>query len=368
MNQKRLLFTLVGIGSIILSFGQFHTLKIPQASNHVTETQTIGVTDITLDYHSPATRGRDVWNNPNIIPQNGEPIAWRAGANMNTTITFSTDVRINNKRLSKGTYGFHVIPKGEVYQLIFAHNSNQWGSYYLDLEKDVTLTVEVSAEECPNSEKLDYEFLDWSADKVTIGLEWGTRRLSFTVAVDLNATVVTSFRNELRGINTYRWQAWNDAALWCLNHDTNLEEALEWANRSLNGGFNGFAADRNITNLTTKAQLLNRLDREGELNETISEIAGMNQTAMEANGFSIFLLRIGKPTPALESLNTNIKKYPDTWYLKLNRALAYYFLNNQGKALKELKAVQDDVPEYFQQRMGEIVAEVESGTYRLPGT
>ncbi|MEO9481897.1 MAG: DUF2911 domain-containing protein [Ekhidna sp.] len=368
MKQKKLLFMLTLICSSLLSYSQFHTMKIPKASNHVSETQTLGVTDITLDYHSPATRGRDVWNNPNVIPTNGEPIAWRAGANMNTTISFTTDVMINGNKLSSGTYGFHVIPRGDVYELIFAHHSNQWGSYYLDLAEDVSLTVEVQSVECPTSEKLDFEFLNWKEDEVTLALEWANRRLPFIVSVDLNETVAASFRDELRGINTYHWQAWNDAARWCLNHNTNLEEALAWAERSINGGYNGFASNKNITNLTTKAQLLNRLKRTNELDQTITEISSLNLSVNDANAFSIFLLGIGKPQPALESLNESIKNYPDVWYLKLNRGLAYYFMDNKGKAMKELKAVKEITPDYFKKRMDEIIEEVENGTYKIPGT
>lgn len=366
MNQKRRLFILVCIFGTHTIFGQFHTMKIPKTSNHVSETQTLGVTDITIDYHSPATRGRDVWNNPNIIPQNGDPIAWRAGANMNTTITFSTGVMINNEKLPKGIYGLHVIPKGEAYDLIFAHNSNQWGSYYLNLEKDVSLTISVKAEECPFSEKLDFEFQQWSENEVTIGLEWANRRLPFTVSVDLNETVVSSFRDELRGINTYHWQAWNDAAQWCLNHNTNLEEALEWANRSINGGYNGFASSKNVTNLTTKAQLQSRLNKDG-LSQTINEISKLELSSYEANAFTIFLLRINRPEPALRVLNASIKKYPDAWFLKLNRGLTYYFQDNSAKALKELKASQEITPDSFKERLVEIIKEVENGTYKIPG-
>lgn len=368
MKRTQLIIAITCIFSSVLSYGQFHTMKIPEVSNHVSETQTLGVTDITIDYHSPSVRSRDVWNNPNIIPQNGNPIAWRAGANMNTTISFTTDVMIEGQKLSKGTYGFHVIPKDEKYELIFAHNSNQWGSYYLDLANDVSLVVSVKAEECPSSEKLDFEFLNWSENEVTIGLEWENIRLPFKVSVDINETVISSFRSELRGINTYHWQAWNDAALWCLNHDTNLEEALEWANRSINGGFNGFAADKNVTNLTTKARLLARLDRGTELDETIKEIVSLNLSVGEVNSFTILLLQIGKPSPALQSLNDNIKKYPDTWFLKLNRALANYFLDNRKKALSELKEVKEITPDSFQVRLSEIISEVENGTYKLPGT
>lgn len=368
MKHNRLLFTLTLICTGLISKGQFHTLKIPKASNQVIETQTLGVTEITLNYHSPSVQERDVWNNPNVIPQNGDPIAWRAGANMNTTISFSTDVMINGNNLAKGTYGFHVIPRGETYDLFFAHNSNQWGSYYLDLEKDVSLTISVKSEECPHSEKLDYEFINWNEDEVTVALEWANRRLPFTVAVDINKTVIASFRSELRGINTYHWQAWNDAAQWCLSRNTNLEEALEWTNRSINGGFNGFASNKNITNLTTKARILSRLDKDEELDATVAEISDLEMSVNEVNAFTIFLLRLDRAESALKTLNANIKRYPDAWFLKLNRGISYYYLDNKSKALKELNAVKGITPEYFQDRMGQIITEVEKGTYRIPGS
>ena len=179
--------------------------------------------------------------------------------------------------------------------------------------------------------------------------------------------VVNSFRSELRGINTYRWQAWNDAAIWCLRHNTNLEEALEWAERSIRGGFNGFASNKNVTNLLTKAQLEAKLNSD-ELSKTISEISDLELSSGDVNEFTIFLLTIRRPEPALRVLNEAIKKYPDTWFLRLNRGLSYYFVDNKPKALKELRTAKEKTPEFFQERMAQIIKEVEDGTYKIPGT
>ena len=366
MKHKLALSTLAFCCMVAVQ-AQFHTLKIPQPSPKVLETQRLGITDITVDYSSPSVRGRDVWSN--VINGYGDPnLAWRAGANMNTRISFSTDVTINGSLLKAGSYGFHVDVDGDDYTLMFAHHDNQWGSYYLDRDEHVSLNVTVQSEACPFSEQLDYEFLQRTDSSLVVALEWGEKRLPFTVGVDLNKTVIESFRYELLGINTYRWEAWNDAARWCLNRGTNLEEALTWANRSINGGYNGFSANKNVTNMTTKAQLLHRLDKSEELSETISELTSIDMSAGETNGLSIFLLRINKAEPALNVLNASIAKYPDAWYLKLNRALANYFLGQTKRALKELVVVQNEAPENFQPRLKEIISEVESGTYKLPGT
>ncbi len=349
----------------VFSFAQFHTLSIPRISPEVQESQKLGVTKITINYSSPSVRGRDVWNNPNVIPQEGNPIAWRAGANMNTTITFSTDVLIEGQLLKAGTYGFHVIPKKNIYTLLFAHNNNQWGSYYLDVEKDVTLSVEVESEESPFSEQLDFEFFDRTENSLIIGLEWEKRRLPFKVEVDLNSTTVLSFRSELRGINTYHWQAWNDAANWCLNHNTNLEEALEWVNRSINGGYGGFAADKNLRNLGTKIKLLEKLNMKTELQSTIKEAKALYANSHDAIDFGIFLLRNGFYQDAYDYNNSNFKIYPKAWLIQLNRGLSQYFLGNTKASLKDIKKVKELAPEQFQNRLNEIITEVETGTYKL---
>ncbi len=350
----------------IVSYGQFHTLNIPQVSPKVKVSQRLGVTDITINYSSPALRGRDVWNNSNIIPQGGNPIAWRAGANMGTTIEFSTDVLVEGQLLKAGIYGFHIIPKNDTYTLLFAHNHDQWGSYYLDKEKDISLKVTVQPESCAKSEQLDYEFLNRTENSLVVGLEWGEKRIPFKVEVDLNTTVVESFRSELRGINTYHWQAWNDAALWCLNHNTNLEEALEWANRSINGGYGGFAADKNITNMSTKIRLLRKLNKTEEVKNTVAEAKKLDATVYEANGFSRFLLQNGFYQDALEYCNISLKSNPDIWFLELNRGLSQYFLNNKKAALKDARKALKTTPEQYQSRLNEIIKEIETGTYKIP--
>ena len=367
MNKSLVLSAIALLGTISL-YAQFHTLSIPQTSPKIQESQMLGVTKITIDYSSPALRDRDVWNNSNIIPQQGDPIPWRAGANMATTIEFSTDVKVEGQLLKAGKYGFHIIPKDDTYELLFAHNYDQWGSYYLDVEKDVTLRVSVLPESCSKSEQLDYEFLNRTENTLVIGLEWGEKRIPFKVEVDLNKTVVDSFRKELRGINTYHWQSWNDAALWCLEHNTNLEEALQWVDRSINGGYGGFAANKNLNNMSTKIKLLKKLNRLEDMNKTISDAKEIHATAYEANGFSAFLLENGFYAEALDYCNQFLKNNTKAWFLELNRGISHYFIGNNRLALKDVRNSLKTAPKQFQSRLKEIIVEIENKTYKLPGS
>ncbi|KAA0237502.1 MAG: DUF2911 domain-containing protein, partial [Chlorobiota bacterium] len=105
-NQVQLL-----IGAIFLFF--FFTLSLsaqkdltlPDASQHAVVVQQIGMCEIKIDYHRPGVKGREVWGK--LVPYNQ---VWRAGANENTTISFSKDVLIDGKNVPAGIYGLHTIP------------------------------------------------------------------------------------------------------------------------------------------------------------------------------------------------------------------------------------------------------------------
>lgn len=364
MHHKSIL-SLVLLFTALNTFAQFHTLKIPKASPEVSETQRLGVTDITITYSSPALKGRDVWNNPDIVHKNNNPRPWRAGANMATTIHFSTDVAIEGQPLKAGTYAFFVIARDNDYELLFAHNHQQWGSYYLDQDKDISLRVTVNAEPCAKSEQLDYEFLNRKENELTIGLEWDETRLPFKVSVDLNTTVIESFRNELRGINTYHWQAWNDASLWCLNHDTNLEEALLWANRSIEGGLNGFASNKNPSNMITKLRLLKKLNRTSDFDTAFLDLQNMMVNAHDANEINIAMLRFGKNEVAVEYATKMYKTYPEEWSLLLNRGIANYFIGKKAKGIKDVERVIPLAPEFLRKRLSEIINEFKADSFNL---
>ena len=87
-----------------LGLAQSFVLDLPRQSQRAEISQRIGITDITIRYHRPLVNERKVWEG--LVPYGK---VWRAGANENTTITFSDPVQIEGKPLDKGTYGLHMI-------------------------------------------------------------------------------------------------------------------------------------------------------------------------------------------------------------------------------------------------------------------
>src|SRR5688572_5857530 len=110
MKNVWLRTTLPAVGLMTLAAGAFaqHQMPIPRPSPSATVTQTVGITEISINYSRPAVKGRTIWGE--LVPY-GE--VWRTGANENTTIRFSTPVRIEGKELPAGLYGLQTIPTAD---------------------------------------------------------------------------------------------------------------------------------------------------------------------------------------------------------------------------------------------------------------
>lgn len=207
---------------------QTQLLTTPAASPKAMASQRTGLTDVEVIYHRPAANGRDIWGQ--MVPA-GQ--VWRAGANENTVIRFSTDVAVEGKALDAGTYGLHIEVGKDKSTVIFSNNSTSWGSFSYNPQEDA-LRVEVENTKAPHFyEYLTYEFLPESADKAICALNWGDRQIAFHYSVDLKNTVLPAIAAELRDKPGWTWQGWNEAANYCLQNNIDLQQGMNWATRSV---------------------------------------------------------------------------------------------------------------------------------------
>ncbi len=162
----------------------------PQKSPKASVTQRIGVdTDIEIDYHRPAVKGRKIWgglvpygmNEGNKYSKN-KPYPWRAGANENTTISFNHDVMIEGKKIAAGKYGLHMLPSEGKFKIMFNKVNDSWGSYSYNSDEDV-LTVDVATEKAGHVEWLEYGFDGLSDTGATVYLRWEKLKIPFKVTV-----------------------------------------------------------------------------------------------------------------------------------------------------------------------------------------
>ena len=141
--------------------------------------QVVGLTKINISYSRPGVKGRVIWGK--LVPYN---IVWRAGADEATKFTFSTDVKINGKKLKAGSYSFFIIPsKNGEWTLIFNKVADQWGAFEYNIAEDV-FRFKVKPEKGNFVEWLEYTFTRTSNTSAIIKLEWDKLKIPFTVKVE----------------------------------------------------------------------------------------------------------------------------------------------------------------------------------------
>src|SRR5579864_5048661 len=254
MLKSRLLVVFAGV---LLSAGLSHAqtatgetvmLNLPRASQHARISQRIGITDITINYHRPLANGRQIWGK--VVPY-GQ--VWRAGANENTTITFTDPVTVEGQALDKGTYGLHMIPGENQWTVIFSKDSKDWGAFTYKQEDDA-LRVNVKAQAAEAHDALAYDFDDLKADSAVVTMRWDKVAVPFKVAIKVNDLVTASIHRQLHGLNQYYWEGWDDAAGYFLANKINLEEALKYEDQSIQ-------SEERYDNLLSKSRILEAMGR-----------------------------------------------------------------------------------------------------------
>ncbi|MDJ1498533.1 DUF2911 domain-containing protein [Cytophagaceae bacterium DM2B3-1] len=310
----------------------------------------IGITDVSITYDRPGVKGREgkIWGTSvahygfqDLGFGTSKSAPWRAGANENTTISFSTDVKVEGKNLPAGTYGLFMALQEGGATVIFSKNSTSWGSYFYDPAEDA-LRVDVKTTSLnDNVERLKYEFMDQTDNSAVIALLWEKLKVPFKVEVDLVNTQLTSFRKELRSDVGFNWEPWAQAAAFCVQNNTNLEEALKWADVAVNAPFLG---QKNFTTLSTKAQVLEKLGKTAEATALMKEAMPMGNM-QELHQYARQLVAMKRSKEALEVFQLNAKKYPTDFTTSVGLIRGYSAVGEYKNALKLAKTALPKAPD-----------------------
>ncbi|MEJ0033793.1 MAG: DUF2911 domain-containing protein [Bacteroidota bacterium] len=238
--MKKILPLLLIIITIGISSAQVVPLTAePDGGNKkASVSEQIGIVKIEIKYSRPGVKGREgkIWGTTvahyGFVDQGhgtSYSAPWRAGANENTTMSFSYPVKIEGKDLPAGTYGFFIALGADESTLIFNKINTSWGSFYYD-DKEDALRVTVKNQTLDKSvEWLKYEFLDQTPNSAIIAMSWEKRMIPFKVTIEREALQIAAFRNDFRTTRPY--YDFIQAANWCLANNVELEQALAWIDR-----------------------------------------------------------------------------------------------------------------------------------------
>ena len=301
-------------------------------------TELVGLTNVTINYDRPAVKGREgkIWGQ---LVHNGfkdlgygisKAAPWRAGANENTTIEFSTDVKVEGKALPAGKYGlFMAMGVGEA-TVIFSKKNSAWGSYFYKQEDDALRVTVKTMPLTEGVERLKYEFMDEVVNAATVSLMWEKLKIPFRIETDLVKNQIDVFRKEIAGAKGEDWKAAVQAANYCVEYNSNLPEALEWATYAVNGPYVG---EKNFRTLSCLANVQNKMGKTAEADATMKLALPMGNLS-DVHLYARGLLDQKRGKEAFDIFKMNNDKYPDEFISLMGMTRGYSAIGDYKKALE----------------------------------
>jgi hypothetical protein len=324
------------------------TLEPDGGNRKASVSEQVGIVKISINYNRPGVKGREgqIWNTRvahygfvDLGHGTSNAAPWRAGANENTTLSFSHPVKVEGKDLPAGAYGFFIALGEDESTLIFSKINTSWGSFYYDSTQDA-LRVKVKNQKLDKSvEWLKYEFIDQKEDGVTIAMSWEKRVIAFKVDVDRKALQMAAFINDFRTTRPY--YDFIDAANWCIQNNYGLEQALQWMDRAI---YFRVMGEKNFRSLSTKANVLMKMNRIEEAKKVMEEALPMG-TMVDIHYYGRQLLGMNQVDEAFKVFKSNYDKHPNEYTTNVGMGRAYSAKGDYKKALTFMEAALSQAPD-----------------------
>ena len=302
------IISIVLLSTTLFAQGVITTPRTPSPAASVT--QTIGISTVTVNYSRPSVRGRQVWDS--LVPYGynvqgfgaGNRAPWRAGANENTTITFSHDAKVQGQLVPAGEYGlFFVINKDNTGEVILSKDYKSWGSFWYDSTRDF-MRANIALRDIPMTEMLTYDFINDTKNSAELVLNWEKKQFPVKIEFDVDKIVMDNAAEQLKNTVGFSWQGYASAANYALQNNTNLDQAIMWSDQAV-------AQNRNFTTLSLKSNLLKAQGKAEQAAKTM-DTATQVSTENELNLYAYGLLNQQQTDKAIEMFLLNTKRHPES--------------------------------------------------------
>jgi len=220
--KKIIFFSFVALLSITLSA----QIETPQPSPAAKVWQTVGLTEVTVDYSRPSMRGRTIYGD--LVPYNK---LWRTGANAYTKVTFNKDVTIGESAVKAGTYSIFTKP-GESNWEVFFYTDTQGGGTpkeWDDAKVVAKVTAPVNKMEMP-VETFTITIDDVANNGASIGIIWENVYVGVPFAVGTDAEVVKGIEKVMAGPSAGDYY---QAAVYYASEGKDIGKAKEWMDKAM---------------------------------------------------------------------------------------------------------------------------------------
>lgn len=220
--KKLILF----VGVALLSLGTSAQIKTPAPSTSQKIVQTVGLTEVTLEYARPSMKGRTIYGG--LVPY-GQ--LWRTGANANTKITFSDDVNIGGSDVKAGSYAVYTKPNAKSWEVIFYSDATNWGTprNWDDSKVAATVTAQTYPMEMP-VETFTMTFDDIKNDSANMGIIWENTYVAVPINFHTDKAVTASIEGVMNGPSDGDYY---QAAVYYLTAGKDINKAKMWIDKAI---------------------------------------------------------------------------------------------------------------------------------------
>ena len=220
--KKIILFSFVALLTCRLSA----QIETPQPSPAAKVWQTVGLTEVTVDYSRPSMRGRTIYGN--LVPFDK---LWRTGANAYTKITFDKDVTIAKQEVKAGTYSIFTKPGKTTWEVFFYTDTVGGGtpSEWDDTKVVAKTTVKTYPIEVP-IETFTITIDDVTSNGANLGIMWEKTYIGIPFGVKTDAEVVGNIEKVIAGPSANDFFA---AAVYYSEEGKDISKAKEWMDKAI---------------------------------------------------------------------------------------------------------------------------------------
>jgi tetratricopeptide (TPR) repeat protein len=217
---------IVALTILIASFTAEAQVKTPQPSPKAIVNQTVGLTDVEIEYSRPGMKGRTIFGD--LVPFGK---LWRTGANANSTISFSEDIMFDGKTLKKGKYALFITPKADTWELVFYKTTNNWGTPEEWKEENVALKTTAKPETLTrNVESFTISINNLDNNFAHLEFSWEKTLVAFKFEVPTQKAAIASIEKALAGPTAGDYFS---AAQFYYQSNGDLNKALGYVNKAL---------------------------------------------------------------------------------------------------------------------------------------
>ncbi|MDY7396645.1 DUF2911 domain-containing protein [Aureibaculum sp. 2210JD6-5] len=229
MNYKKLLIVFLCLGTMSITA----QIKTPAPSPYSKVMQTVGLTDVEVEYSRPSMKGRKIFGG-----LESWDVVWRTGANARTKITFGNDVTIDGDTLKKGTYAIFTKPNPESWEVYFYTEHAGNGAPRNWDDSKVALKTSVKPFPIPMPiETFTISFDDLTDDSAVLGMMWEKTYIGVKFNVPTDAIAAKSIENVMSGPSA---NDYHSAASYYRNSGKDLKQALVWSTKATEMNKNAF--------------------------------------------------------------------------------------------------------------------------------